>query len=598
MRYGTVKHIVKLSADMPPFLSQDRPKKVKEIYRALKREHPEYSAGKKARIANAMGKEAEVEYRGKKFPGYNQPIDSDRPEKKKMVLAKKGDQVKLIHFGQKGYKHNYSDAAKKNYLTRSAGIRGKDGSLTANDKFSANYWARRELWPKNEPADGSARNREKRASVLTAAMIAGLPVAGFAAFMASLPESSRKRLAAEIRDPRLYSNLRGGVTGEDAKERIAAHKHLRKDTTGILSAMHAGFTREKRASNDTQEDSRRITPARALGTLGITNALLGVGSGIGLGTLIEMPGGVRELLSKKTPEGEAELKDLLRKTNVRVVEGVPTFEDAKKTVDAIPIMNRMPSEIKKEQAEGMLINLKNAGPHFNTMTDTVFLNNVRNPDVLAHELGHATGSFGKFLLQRGQIPGKIVAPFLGLGALIQGGRATQAEGQEAEQRLVQARNLGIAGAAAGWAPTLLEEARATGRATMEAAPGLRGKRLKALLPAYGTYLAQALPSATIPLSAEILRRRVVSRDNEREKRASDDDFGHKAELAGLGILAAPYAAHLGAKVPGLRKAAKPVSDFLHDSPSVEHAMELGGLGVLATPSLKHYMNKRKEAKNN
>lgn len=109
-------------------------------------------------------KEASVEYRGRTFPGYNQPIDSDRPEKKKMVLAKKGDQIKLIHFGQKGYKHNYSEAAKKNYLSRSAGIRGKDGSLTANDKLSANYWARRELWPKNEPADGSARSREKRAS--------------------------------------------------------------------------------------------------------------------------------------------------------------------------------------------------------------------------------------------------------------------------------------------------------------------------------------------------------------------------------------------------------------------------------------------------
>lgn len=151
--------------DLPPFLSQNRPAKVKEVYRALKRDHPEYSAEKKARIASASAsKIAEVEYRGRKFPGYNQPVDSDRPEKKKMVLAKKGDQIKLIHFGQKGYKHNYSDAAKKNYLTRSAGIRGKDGSLTANDKLSANYWARRELWPKNEPADGSAKNREKRAS--------------------------------------------------------------------------------------------------------------------------------------------------------------------------------------------------------------------------------------------------------------------------------------------------------------------------------------------------------------------------------------------------------------------------------------------------
>ena len=41
--------------DMPDFLDQDRPEKVKEIYKALKREHPEYSAGKKARIANAKG---------------------------------------------------------------------------------------------------------------------------------------------------------------------------------------------------------------------------------------------------------------------------------------------------------------------------------------------------------------------------------------------------------------------------------------------------------------------------------------------------------------------------------------------------------------
>jgi hypothetical protein len=35
------------------FTSQHRPAKVKEIYNALKREHPEYSAGKKARIANS-----------------------------------------------------------------------------------------------------------------------------------------------------------------------------------------------------------------------------------------------------------------------------------------------------------------------------------------------------------------------------------------------------------------------------------------------------------------------------------------------------------------------------------------------------------------
>ncbi len=39
-----------------PFLKQNRPAKVKEIYRALKRDHPNMPAGKKARIASAVGR--------------------------------------------------------------------------------------------------------------------------------------------------------------------------------------------------------------------------------------------------------------------------------------------------------------------------------------------------------------------------------------------------------------------------------------------------------------------------------------------------------------------------------------------------------------
>lgn len=42
--------------DMPGFLEQDRPKKVKEIYSAIKRDHPDMPAGKKARIAHAAAK--------------------------------------------------------------------------------------------------------------------------------------------------------------------------------------------------------------------------------------------------------------------------------------------------------------------------------------------------------------------------------------------------------------------------------------------------------------------------------------------------------------------------------------------------------------
>lgn len=94
-----------------------------------------------------------VEYMGKHFPGYNQPVASDKKDKKMMVLVRKGDEVRLIHFGQKGYAHNYSAEAKANYLARSAGIRDKDGGLTKDDPFSPNYWARGVLWPKG-PATG------------------------------------------------------------------------------------------------------------------------------------------------------------------------------------------------------------------------------------------------------------------------------------------------------------------------------------------------------------------------------------------------------------------------------------------------------------
>lgn len=74
--------------------------------------------------------------------------NSTKEGKKKMVYAVKEGKGKLLHFGQEGYKHNYSKKAKDSYLARSAGILDKNGNKTANDKHSANYWARKILWPK------------------------------------------------------------------------------------------------------------------------------------------------------------------------------------------------------------------------------------------------------------------------------------------------------------------------------------------------------------------------------------------------------------------------------------------------------------------
>ena len=44
-----------------------------------------------------------IEYRGEKFAGYNKPKRTpNHPEKSHAVLAKEGDKVKLIRFGQQG----------------------------------------------------------------------------------------------------------------------------------------------------------------------------------------------------------------------------------------------------------------------------------------------------------------------------------------------------------------------------------------------------------------------------------------------------------------------------------------------------------------
>lgn len=77
----------------------------------------------------------------------NAPFSSDRPGKKMQVCVKdEMGNIKNVHFGARGYRHNYSKKAWESYMARSAGIRDKSGNLTKNDKTSANYWARKVLW--------------------------------------------------------------------------------------------------------------------------------------------------------------------------------------------------------------------------------------------------------------------------------------------------------------------------------------------------------------------------------------------------------------------------------------------------------------------
>lgn len=77
------------------------------------------------------------------------------------------------------------------------------------------------------------------ARVLVPGLLVGASVSGAA--YASAPKQIKK----EIRDPRLYSNLRGMATFESRKKRVAAHKKLGKGGT-IASAMKQGFGRKKK----------------------------------------------------------------------------------------------------------------------------------------------------------------------------------------------------------------------------------------------------------------------------------------------------------------------------------------------------------------
>lgn len=78
-------------------------------------------------------------YKKMGFTGYNKPKKSTKPEKKMMVVAKEGDKVKLIHFGDSSMGHNYSPEARASFKARHA-------ANIKKGKLSAAYWADKELW--------------------------------------------------------------------------------------------------------------------------------------------------------------------------------------------------------------------------------------------------------------------------------------------------------------------------------------------------------------------------------------------------------------------------------------------------------------------
>lgn len=73
--------------------------------------------------------------------GYNKPKRTpDHPTKSHVVVAKEGDQVKLIRFGQQGVKGSPEGSA------RNKSFKARHASNIKKGKMSAAYWADKVKW--------------------------------------------------------------------------------------------------------------------------------------------------------------------------------------------------------------------------------------------------------------------------------------------------------------------------------------------------------------------------------------------------------------------------------------------------------------------
>ena len=98
-----------------------------------------------------------ITYRGEKFSGYNKPKRTPgHKTKSHAVLAKSGDKVKLIRFGQKGV----SGAGKKQDAkskARRKSFKARHAKNIAKGKMSAAYWADKVKWSPSKTKSSSKK---------------------------------------------------------------------------------------------------------------------------------------------------------------------------------------------------------------------------------------------------------------------------------------------------------------------------------------------------------------------------------------------------------------------------------------------------------
>lgn len=79
--------------------------------------------------------------------GYNKPKRTpNHPKKSHVVVAKEGDQVKTIRFGQQGVKGAGKNPSSKSEKARQKSFKARHGKNISKGKMSAAYWADKVKW--------------------------------------------------------------------------------------------------------------------------------------------------------------------------------------------------------------------------------------------------------------------------------------------------------------------------------------------------------------------------------------------------------------------------------------------------------------------
>jgi len=88
-----------------------------------------------------------ITYRGERFSGFNKPKRTpNHKTKSHAVLAKSGETIKLIRFGQQGVSGAGKNPQSAKDKARRKSFKARHAKNIAKGKLSAAYWANKVKW--------------------------------------------------------------------------------------------------------------------------------------------------------------------------------------------------------------------------------------------------------------------------------------------------------------------------------------------------------------------------------------------------------------------------------------------------------------------